>query len=74
MGRVVRVGDHVTVFVTKTVGGNASYVKARPGTVTALGVGKLINCRIGHLGETYTNIDERQDPDENLAATKYIPY
>jgi len=74
MGRVVRINDHVTVFVQKTVAGNTQYVKARPGTVTARGAGNLADVRIGHLGETYAGIDERQDPNENLAATKYIPY
>jgi hypothetical protein len=68
-----KINRHVQIFVQKTVGGNAQYVKVRPGVVTALGTGNLITARVRHIGETYTNIDERQDPDENLVATKYIP-
>lgn len=68
-----KINRHVQIFVQKTVGGNAQYVKIRPGVITALGAGQLINARVRHIGETYTNIDERQDPNENLVAVKYIP-
>jgi hypothetical protein len=52
---------------------SATVIKVRPGTITALGAGELINVRVGHAGETYTNIDRRTDPDENQSVTKYIP-
>jgi hypothetical protein len=70
---VAKVGRHVQVIVPKTVGGNAQYQKIRPAIITALGAGTLINCRVLHTGETYTNIDMRQDPSEKLTVVKYIP-
>lgn len=72
-----KIGRHVQVFVQKTVGGNTQYMKVRTARITALGAGNLITCRVGRFTspstEIYTNIDERQDPDENLVASKYIP-
>jgi len=73
MGWVRKVNRHVQVFVPKTVGGNTAYVKVRPAIITALGVGNLITCKVS-LAETYTNIDQRTDPNENLPVViKYIP-
>lgn len=72
-----KIGRHVLVFVPKTVGGNAAYQKVRTARITALGAGNLITCRVGRFSspstEIYTNIDRRDDPNENLAAVKYIP-
>jgi len=85
MGWRPKIGRHVQVFVPKTVGGNAAYVKVLPGTITALGGGNLVTVRIGRYDTdltpgppvvyiTYSNIDQRQDPDENNPVTvKYIP-
>jgi len=52
---------------------DADTIRVRPGTITALGAGELITCRVAHSGQTFVNIDRRTDPDENQAATKYIP-
>jgi len=72
-----KIGRHVQVFVQKTVGGNAQYQKVRTARITALGGANLITCRVGRFTvpstEIYTNIDERQDPNEDLVAVKYIP-
>jgi len=72
-----KIHRHVQVFVQKTVGGNAQYMKVRTARITALGAGNLITCRVGRFSspstEIYTNIDERQDPNENLVTQKYIP-
>jgi hypothetical protein len=69
-----KVNRHIQIFVQKTVGGNAQFQKIRPGVITALGGGNLVTARVRHIGETYVNIDERQDPNEDLVAVKYIPY
>jgi hypothetical protein len=76
-----KIGRHVQVFVNKTVNGNAQFQKIRPAIITALGAGNLITCRVLHTGEIYTNIDQRQDPNEDLGppvpavpVVKYIPY
>jgi len=68
-----KVNRHVQVFVTKTVGGNVKYQKVMPGTITALGASELVTVRIGHGGQTYSNIDRRTDVNEDLVAVKYIP-
>jgi hypothetical protein len=72
-----KIGRHVQVFVQKTVGGNVQFQKVRTARITALGAGNLITCRVGRFSspstEIYTNIDERQDPNEDLVAVKYIP-
>jgi hypothetical protein len=73
-----KIGRHVQIFVPKTVGGNTAYVKVRTGRITALGAGNLITAQVGRFTspstEIYTNIDMRQDPDENNPVTvKYIP-
>lgn len=70
MAWVRKVGRHVTVL--KRI--SATVVKPRPGIITALGAGELVNVRVGHHSETYTNLDRRIDPDEDLAASKYISY
>lgn len=70
MAWVKKVNRHVTVM--KVV--SASVVKPRSGIITALGAAELLNVRVGHSGEAYTNIDRRTDPDENLVASKYISY
>jgi len=68
-----KVNRHVTYLQAKTVGGNAAYVKRRPGTITALGAGALVDIRVGHHGETYTNVDRRTDPDANATGV-YVSY
>lgn len=70
VGWVKKVNRHVTVLkrISSTV------VKPIPGIITALGAGELVNVRIGHSGQTFTNLDRRVDPDENLATSKYISY
>lgn len=70
MAWIRKVGRHVTVLnlISPTV------VKSRPGIITALGAGDLVNVRVGHHGETYTNLDRRTDPDEDLLVDKYISY
>ena len=70
VGWVRKVNRHVTVL--KVI--SATVVKLRPGIITALGAGDLINVRVGHHSETYTNLDRRTDPDENLLTSKYISY
>lgn len=74
MAWVRKVNRHVVVLVPKTVGGNTTYVKRRPGVITALGAGNLINVRIRHTGVTYTNIDRRLNPTEAATVVKYISY
>lgn len=85
MAWVRKVNRHVQVLVPKTVGGNTAYVKILPGVITALGAGELITVRVGRYDTdnatpgkqyiTYTNIDRRTDPNENLPVTvKYISY
>jgi hypothetical protein len=73
-----KIGRHVQVFLlVDTVGGNTTYQKVRTARITALGAGNLITCRVGRFSvpgtEIYTNIDRRDDPNENLVAVKYIP-
>lgn len=70
MAWVRKVGRHVTVLQLVS----ATIVKPRPGVITALGAGELIDVRVGHHGETYTDLDRRTDPDEDLEASKYISY
>jgi len=49
MNRTPRVNDHVTYFT--------STGKARPGTITAIVTSPTnIDIRVGHSGETYTNV------------------
>jgi hypothetical protein len=85
MAWVRKVNRHVQVLVPKTVGGNTAYVKIVPGVITALGAGELVTVRVGRydtdsgtIGSqyiTYTDIDRRTDPNEDLPATvKYISY
>lgn len=85
MAWVRKVNRHVQVLVPKTVGDNAEYVKILPGVITALGAGELITVRVGRYDTdsgtpgsqyiTYTDIDRRTDPNEDLPATvKYISY
>jgi hypothetical protein len=73
MAWVRKVNRHVVVNVVKTVGGNTAYVKRRPAIITALGAGNLITCKVTGA-ETYTNVDLRTDPNENLVASKYVSY
>jgi hypothetical protein len=70
MAWVKKVNRHVTVL--KRV--SATVVKPRPGIITALGASELLDVRVGHSGETYTNLDRRTDPDEDLSTSKYISY
>lgn len=85
MAWVRKVNRHVVVLVPKTVAGNTKYVKRRPGVITALGAGNLITVRVGRFDtdnvtpgkqyETYTNIDRRTDPNEDLPVViKYVTY
>ena len=85
MAWVRKVNRHVQVLVPKTVGGTTAYVKIVPGVITALGAGELVTVRVGRydtdsgtIGSqyiTYTDIDRRTDPNEDLPATvKYISY
>lgn len=85
MGWERKVGRHVQILVPKTVGENTAYVKILPGVITALGAAELITVRVGRYDTdsgtpgsqyiTYTDIDRRTDPDENLPATvKYLSY
>jgi hypothetical protein len=69
MAWVRKINRHVQVLHRIS----ASVIKVRPGTITALGAGELVTVRVAHSGQTFANIDRRTDPDENLAATKYIP-
>lgn len=68
-----KVNRHCTYLQQKTVGGNTNYVKRRPGVVTGLGGGQLVNIRVGHSGETYAGVDRRTDPDANAAGV-YVTY
>lgn len=70
MAWIRKVNRRVTVL--KRI--SATVVKPRSGIITALGAGELVNVRVGHHGETYTNLDRRTDPDENLLTSKYISY
>lgn len=80
MAWVAKVNRHVTVLVLIS----ADVVKPVPGVITALGAGSLVTVRVGRYDTdsgtpgsqyiTYTDIDRRTDPDENLVATKYISY
>lgn len=84
MAWVAKVNRHVSVLIKKTYQGNTEYVKRRPAVITALGVGNLITCRVGHHDadlvtpgfqpEVYTNIDRRTNPDEDWTVVKYVSY
>jgi hypothetical protein len=51
--------------------------KIQPAVITAVAdennPNSTVDARVGHLGATYTGIARRTDPNENLAAVKYIP-
>lgn len=71
------VNRHVAYLQQKTVGGNANYVKRRPGTVTALAADTNPRIRVRHNGETYGNasvgVPPRSAPDANEVAV-YVKY
>lgn len=79
MAWVAKVNRHVAVLTT--INGK---LRRRPGVITALGIGELITCRVGHHDtdavtpgvqpEVYTNIDRRVNPDEDWTVTKYVSY
>jgi hypothetical protein len=73
MAWVRQLKAHVAFLQQKTVNGNTAYVKRRPATITALGAGELVNLRVLHSGEVYTNVDRRTDPNANAAGT-YVSY
>ena len=80
-----KVNRHVTLL---KVGGGT--VKAKPGVITGFAdapdgnpiirVGRhdtnpgLANVQLETYGDSTTGVPRRTDPDENLAATKYISY
>jgi len=68
-----KVNRHCAYLQQKTVGGNANYVKRRPAVITALGAGNLVNLRVRHIGETYSNVDRKLDPDANTVSV-YVSY
>jgi hypothetical protein len=72
MGWLRKVNRHVQVLQFVELGA-VDTIRVRPGTITALGAGELITCRVSHSGQTFTNIDRRTNPDENQTVTKYIP-
>ena len=49
-------------FAETTPGGEAN--RLRPAVITALGAGDLVDLRVGHHAETYTDIDLLADPDD----------
>lgn len=71
------VNRHVAYLQQKTVGGNANYVKRRPGTVTALATDTNPRIRVRHTGEVYGNaavgVPPRSAPDANEVAV-YVKY
>lgn len=68
-----KVNRHVAYLQQKTVGGNTQYVKRRPAVITALGAGQLVNIRVLHTGETYTNVDRKVDPNADTVGV-YVSY
>lgn len=73
MAWVRKVNRHCAYLQQKTVNGNTAYVKRRPAVITALGAGNLVNLRVRHHGETYTNVDRKLDPDANTVSV-YVSY
>lgn len=67
-----KIGRHCVYLQQKTVGGNAQYVKRRPAIITGVS-GANVDLRVGHSGETYTNIPPRTDPDANDVSV-YVAY
>lgn len=68
-----KVNRHCVYLQQKTVGGNTTYVKRRSATITSVGADDVVNIRIGHSGETYTNVGRKRDPDDN-SVNVYISY
>lgn len=71
------VQKHVAYLQQKTVGGNANYVKRRPGTVTALAADTNPRIRVRRTGEAYGNasvgVPPRSAPDANEVSV-YVRY
>jgi len=73
MAWVRKVNRHCAYIQQETVDGNTTYVKRRPAIITALGAGELVNIRIGHSGETFTNVDRKFNPLDNTVGV-YVSF
>lgn len=63
-GWIPKVGRHCVYLQQKTFDGNTQYVKRRPAIITGV-TGSNVDLRVGHSGETYSNVPPRTDPDAN---------
>lgn len=73
IGWTPKVGRHCTYLQQVTVDGDTNYVKRRPAIITGLGLGDLVDIRIGHTGEVYTGVDRKRDPTSN-EVNVYVSY
>jgi len=73
MAWVRKVNRHCVYIQQETVDGNTTYVKRRPAIITALGAGELVNIRVGHSGETFTNVDRKFNPLDNTVGV-YVSF
>lgn len=71
MGWQAKVGRHVAYLQRKTFGGNTEYIKRRPSIITAVNVDDTLNIRVGHHGETYTNVPLRSG---SALFSSYVTY